>query len=111
MVVAGANHFLTEDFYLRMMPPWLPAHHALIVVSGVFEILGGIGVLVPRTRRLAGWGLVALFVAVFPANFYVAVEGIDLMPGTHFPLGNWLRLPLQLVLIAWAVAVARQKSP
>jgi uncharacterized membrane protein len=85
-----------------MMPNALPAHAALVYVSGAAEILGGLG-LVPRaTRRLAGWGLIALFVAVFPANINMAVH--------HLPLGGhpvptwalWARLPLQIVLVAWA---------
>ena len=59
-VAGGVNHFLKADFYLSMMPPWVPAHVLLVQVSGVFEVLGGIGVLVPATRSLAGWGLIAV---------------------------------------------------
>lgn len=98
-VVAGANHFLSPDFYLAMMPPYLPAHRLLVVVSGIAEILGGVGILVPRTRRLAGWGLLALLVAVFPANIQAALHGI---PGHDIqPWKLWARLPLQAVLMWW----------
>jgi uncharacterized membrane protein len=87
-----------------MMPPWLPWPAALIAVSGACEILGGIGILVPGTRRAAAWGLVALLAAVFPANLHVALMGR--MPGFSFsPAALWLRLPFQPVLAAaviWA---------
>ncbi len=108
LVVAGANHFRTPEIYLGMMPPWLPAPAVLNAIAGGAEILGGIGILVPRTRRLAGWGLVFLLMAVFPANVHVALEGK--MPGTSFsPLTLWLRLPVQVAFIAWVwwVAIAR----
>src|ERR1039458_8037101 len=74
-VVAGANHFLNPGPYLAMMPHYLPWHEGLIIVSGVAEIAGGLAILVARVRRLAGWGLIALLVAVFPANVQVAQIG------------------------------------
>jgi uncharacterized membrane protein len=102
MVVAGANHFIAPAPYIAMMPNALPAHAALVYISGIAEMLGGLG-LVPRaTRRLAGWGLIALFVAIFPANINMAVH--DLPLGGH-PVPTWAlwaRLPLQIVLMAWA---------
>ena len=104
MVGAGVNHFVNPAPYLGMMPAEIPAgwHLALVDISGVAEALGGLGLILPQTRRLAAWGLIALFVAVFPANLNMAVN--------HLPLGTspvpqwalWARLPLQLVLIAWA---------
>ena len=72
--LGGVNHFLNPDFYVAMMPPYLPAHVALVWVSGVFEMLGGISVLVPTVRARAGWGLVLLLVAVFPANLHMALN-------------------------------------
>jgi uncharacterized membrane protein len=103
-VVAGLNHFRAPGVYAGMMPPWLPWPAALIAVSGACEILGGIGILVPGTRRAAAWGLVALLAAVFPANLHVALMGR--MPGFSFsPAALWLRLPFQPVLAAaviWA---------
>lgn len=102
MVAAGANHFIAPATYVAMMPAALPAHLALVYVSGVAEIAGGLGLILPATRRLAAWGLVALLLAVFPANVNMAIH--------HLPLGAravpawalWARLPLQALLIAWA---------
>ena len=99
-VVAGANHFVNPDFYLAIMPPYLPAHLELVYVSGVFEILGGIGVLVPAVRALAGWGLVLLLVAVFPANLHMALHPELFYDLPTFAL--YLRLPLQVLFVAWA---------
>jgi uncharacterized membrane protein len=99
-VVAGLGHFVFAPAYERMMPSYLPAHHALVMLSGAAEIAGGVGVLVPNLRRAAAWGLVCLLVAVFPANLWMA-QHPDLTP--HVPLWLlWLRLPLQLPLIWWA---------
>lgn len=99
-VVAGINHFVHPAFYARIVPPWLPAHALLVQLSGICEILGGIGVLVPKTRRFSGAGLIALLVAVFPANLQMALH-----PGLYADVAAapalYLRLPLQLVLIAW----------
>jgi len=104
MVLAGVNHFLAPAPYLAMMPAELPAssHLALVYVSGVAEILGGLGLILPVTRRLAAWGLIALLVAILPANINMAVNQLPL-GGTPVPAWLlWVRLPLQLVLIAWA---------
>jgi uncharacterized membrane protein len=109
---AGANHFRAPELYLGMMPPWLPWPAALNAIAGGAEMLGGLGLLVPPARRLAGWGLVALLLAVFPANLHVALAGA--MPGTNFsPLTLWLRLPFQAVFVAWVwwVALAREARP
>ena len=96
-VAAGMNHFIAPRFYLPIMPPFLPWPLALIYISGVAEILGGLGVLVPPARKLAGWGLIALLLAVFPANLYAAFHGAGSIP----PWILWARLPFQLVFIAW----------
>lgn len=99
-VGAGAMHFVATSVYVKIMPPMLPEPRLLVQMSGVAEMLGGIGVLVPQTRRAAAWGLVALLVAVMPANAYMAVDH------AHWPkIPEWLlwaRLPLQLPLILWA---------
>lgn len=111
-IVAGVNHFRDPATYLGMMPPWLPWPDAMNAVSGAAEVLGGIGLLVPVARQLAGWGLIALLVAVFPANLHVAMQGH--MPGYDFsPTVLWWRLPFQAVAIAavWWVAISsRQRS-
>jgi uncharacterized membrane protein len=105
MVLAGAMHFRSPRAYERIMPAWLPAHRPLVVVSGAFEVLGGLGLLVPATRSLAAWGLVALFVAVFPANVNMAVHRLPLGKRPLPTWALWARLPLQLVFIAWAWAL------
>lgn len=100
-ISTGAMHFRDPDSYVRIMPPYLPRHLELVYLSGIAEIAGGIGVLVRRTRRIAGLGLIALLVAVFPANVHMALY--DLPFGRWDPprAVHWLRLPLQVVLIAW----------
>jgi uncharacterized membrane protein len=102
MVAAGANHFVNPAPYLAMMPDVLPAHLALVYISGVAEIAGGLGLILPATRRLAAWGLVLLFVAVFPANINMAVNELPLGSRQLPAWALWGRLPLQLVLVAWA---------
>ena len=104
-VVAGANHFVNPDFYVSMMPPYLPAHLALVYSSGIFEILGGVSVLVLRVRALAGWGVVVLLLAVFPANVHMALSP-ELFPDmSAFAL--YARLPFQALFIAWAYWATR----
>jgi uncharacterized membrane protein len=104
--LAGVWHFVHPATYLAIMPPWLPQPLALVYVSGVFEILGGLGLLPRRTRRLAGWGLLALLVAVFPANVHMALIHEELgIPGWV----AWGRLPLQLPLLGWVWRVSGQR--
>jgi uncharacterized membrane protein len=104
-VLAGVGHFVAPDFYLRIMPPYLPWHRPLVLVSGVFEVALGVLLLVPRFSRLAAWGLIALLVAVFPANIYV-YQNQQMFPLN--PLLHLLRLPMQGVLILWAFAYTRR---
>lgn len=99
-IAAGANHFLNPDFYLRIMPPWVPAHREMVALSGALEILGGLGVFVAPVRSWAGWGLVLLLVAVFPANLHMALNP-ELFPDLP-RAALWARLPLQGALIGWA---------
>ena len=105
-VIAGVLHFVVPDLYAQIIPPFLPAPLSLVYLSGVAEIAVGVGVLIPRTRRYAAWATIALLVAIFPANVYMAtsmvvVEGIP-GGGDPSPLIRWARLPLQGVLILWA---------
>jgi uncharacterized membrane protein len=104
MVVAGVMHFVAPAAYARIVPRGFPSPHVLVSVSGVFEILGGIGLLPAYSRSWAAWGLIALFVAVFPANVNMAVNriGFGRRPPKTWLL--WARLPLQAVLIVWAYA-------
>jgi uncharacterized membrane protein len=98
-VVAGANHFRSPGMYMKIMPPYLPFHRPLVLLSGVFEIALGALLLVPEVSWLAAWGLIALLIAVFPANIYL-YQHQEILPGP--PLLHLLRLPLQGVLIGWA---------
>jgi uncharacterized membrane protein len=99
-ILAGFNHFINSAFYLRMMPPILPAHLFLIYLSGIFQIALGVLLLIPKYTRLAAWGLIALLIAVFPANVYMWMNA-ELFP-EFSNTALFLRLPLQIVLIAWA---------
>jgi uncharacterized membrane protein len=102
MVAIGTLHLATPKPFLQMMPPYLPYHLELVYISGFCEILGGIGILIPLVSRAAAWGLIALYIAVFPANIHVAVNHVDIDGLPYNPLVAWVRLPFQAVLIVWA---------
>lgn len=97
---AGIAHFVRPRFFEAIMPPYLPAHRALVLISGAAEVAGGVGLLIPRLRRAASWGLVTLLVAVFPANVHMWQANV-LINGKAVP--RWIllaRLPLQFVMMA-----------
>jgi len=106
-VVAGVLHFVVPELYVQIVPPVFPAALALVYLSGLAEIAVGVGLLLPRTRRYAAWATVALLVAIFPANVYMATSGVVVegLPGGGDPsaLARWGRLPLQGVLILLAL--------
>lgn len=107
-VAAGANHFWHPKTYLRIMPSFLPYHGALVAISGVCEILFGLMLLFPQTRIAGAWLIIALLIAIFPANIQMAV---DWYRNAHPNL--WVaiaRLPLQFVLIWWAWKYTRPLS-
>jgi uncharacterized membrane protein len=104
-VIAGMLHFVVPALYLRIMPPYLPHPAALVAISGAAEIAGGLGLLLRSTRRAAAIGLAILLVAVFPANWYMATTHIRIGGVPQWAL--WLRLPLQIPLIWWALRYAR----
>lgn len=109
-LVGGLSHFIFADLFIRIMPDYLPYHEQLVLVSGIFEILGAIGILIPRTRLWAGYGLIALLIAVFPANIDMALhhEKYPELPVVML----YLRLPLQLLFIgfiAWAISPERRR--
>lgn len=108
LVLAGINHFLNPPFYLRMMPPILPAHLFLVYLSGVFEILFGVLLLIPRFSRIAAWLIIALLIAVFPANIYMATNPQFFPDISQTAL--YIRLPLQIGLIAWAFWFTRDEG-
>ncbi|MEO5730088.1 MAG: DoxX family protein [Byssovorax sp.] len=107
MIAVGVVHFVRPAGFVRIVPAFLPAPLALVLISGAAEILGGLGLLVPRTRRLAAWGLIALYIAVFPANVNMLVHEIPLGEAPVSPLVLWLRLPFQALFIAWAYWMTR----
>jgi len=107
-VVAGVGHFAITRVYMGIMPDYLPAHRELVLVSGVAEVAGGLGVLLPATRRVAAWGIIALLLAVMPANVWM-VQHPERWPG--IPVwALWVRLPLQGVLVAWAWVYTRREE-
>jgi uncharacterized membrane protein len=111
MIGVGIDHFVNPLPFERIVPAWLPSPHTLVLFSGFFEVCGGIGVLVPRTRCLAAWGLIALYVAVFPANINMAIHHIQLNPADTLPIwAMWAGLPFQGLFIAWAYWVTRETA-
>ena len=99
MIAAGTMHFVNSEFFLKIVPPYLPLHKELVLLSGASEILLGVLLLVPRYSRLAAWGIIALLIAVFPANVYL-YQNQDILPAS--PIIHLLRLPLQGLFILWA---------
>jgi uncharacterized membrane protein len=111
MIVLGVLHFAAADAFAQIVPPALPWPYALVWISGALEILLGLALIPEKTRRLAGFGLVALYIAVFPANVYMAVADVrirDLPPVP--PAILWGRLPFQAVFVAWALWVSKPRS-
>src|SRR6056297_1094638 len=110
-LAGGIAHFVATDFFTGAMPDYLGYHKELVIISGVFEILGAIGILVPRTRLLAGYGLIALIVAVYPANINMALH-----PERYSDISElflYMRLPLQFLFVWfvwWAIAPERNEN-
>ena len=109
--LAGTMHFVRPRYYRAIMPLYVPRHREAVIVSGVAEIVGGAAVISPRTRRLAGWWLIGLLAAVFPANLQMAVNpeqvrGLDLDRMPRWAL--WARLPLQPLMMLWAWRATRR---
>jgi uncharacterized membrane protein len=99
MIAAGIMHFVNPAFFLKIMPPYLPLHRELVLLSGLIESLLGVLLLIPQASRKAAWGIVALLVAVFPANIYL-FQNQDILPAPA--VVHFLRLPLQGLFIVWA---------
>jgi uncharacterized membrane protein len=99
MASAGLMHLVRPDLYVKIVPPGLPLHRELVFVSGICEIALGVLLLIPRCSRLAAWGIIALLIAVFPANIYL-YQHQEILPAPW--IAHFLRLPLQAVFIGWA---------
>ena len=99
-IIIGIKHFINVDWFMKIMPPYLPYQKELVYLSGTFEIIFGMMLLSEKTRFLGGWGLILLLIAVFPANIYAAQTNGAAM-GTSAAIA-WGRLPFQAVFIAIA---------
>ncbi len=98
-VFAGTSHFTQKRFFMKAMPPYIPYHEAMVILSGIAEIILGLGLLFQQSKNYAAWGIILLLIVVFPANIYMATSGrFKKIPQWML----WLRLPLQIVLIWWA---------
>ncbi len=102
MVLMGILHFAKPEPFVRIVPSWLPAPLLLVYLSGIGELAGGIGLQIPKLRRAAAWGLVLLYIAVFPANVNMAIHRIQPEGMVLSDLALWGRLPFQLLFISWA---------
>jgi uncharacterized membrane protein len=113
---AGVMHFAKPDFFESIVPDWFPNAKLANQLSGAAEIALGLGMIAPQTRRASAFGLIALTVAVFPANVDMAVNKVEVKPvdgtmtrsiGTAKGPQNWIRLPMQLPLLWWLWREAR----
>jgi len=110
-MATGVTHFTNSRPFVQHLPPWLPGRLEIVYGSGVAEIALAMALVgLPRHRRLVGWITAVFFVVVFPTNLYVAVTGVEV---DGFPTGavRWIRLPFQVVLIAWALWSTRSDDP
>jgi uncharacterized membrane protein len=108
--LAGLNHFLHPEYYMRIMPPYIPEPLLMINLSGAAESLLGLGLFFKKTRALCAWGVIALLIAVFPANIYMYTAHISI---TGEPIADWIyivRLLLQGVLIWWAYLYTKKNA-
>ena len=110
-MTGGIAHFVVADFFIQAMPDYLAYQQELVMVSGVFEILGAIGILLPQTRLIAGYGLMALIIAVYPANINMAMQPEKYQNISELFL--YIRLPMQFILlwfVWWAIKPERLKN-
>jgi uncharacterized membrane protein len=109
---AGTMHFVRPRAYEAIMPPYVPAHREAVAVSGAAEMLGGLAVIPPATRRFAGWWLIAVLAAIFPANVHMALHPAEVaakgVPADRIPAWMlWARLPMQPLMMLWAWRATR----
>ena len=102
-IAAGVAHFIKTELYLKVMPPYLPFPNELVLISGAVSVVLGVLLMIERTRRVAAWGIILYLAAIFPVNIHMALN-----PGIFPSIPEWVtwaRLPLQFILIAWAVKI------
>lgn len=111
-VGAGITHFVVPEAFERIVPSWVPNARLAVYVSGIAEIAGGVGLLMPSVRRYSGWGLIALLLAVFPANINMLQQARASDASVAYQLVLWMRLPLQplLIWLVWKAAIAPSAS-
>ena len=112
---AGTVHLRDPALFAPVMPPWIPFHLPCVIISGVFELLGGVGLLVPLRpiQFISGWGLTLLLIAVFPANIYMAMADVRVHGFPSHAWMAWARLPLQpllIVAVLWVTQVWHGKG-
>lgn len=107
-ISVGIMHFVRTSFFMAIMPPYLPYHLELVYISGIFEMLGGIGILVPQVRKWAGYGLILLLIAVFPANVQMLINAVKASESTATIIVLILRLPIQPLLIYWVYRCTKE---
>ena len=102
-IYVGIQHFIDPSWFIQIMPPYLPFHYEAVYISGFFEIIFGILILIPKTRYVSSWGLILLLIAVYPANIYLAFnEAPQQATGTSQFFASWIRLPIQFIFIGLA---------
>ena len=102
-VRVGIKHFIDPDWFIHIMPPYLPFHYEFIYISGFFEVIFGLMLIIPRTRKIAAYGLILLLVAVYPANIYLAFNKLPQdMIGISSFTASWIRLPIQFIFLGIA---------
>jgi len=107
----GISHFYNTDFFLKIMPPSFPFHLESVYLSGFFEIIFGMGIMIKFFRKFASWGLILLLIAVYPANIYLAFNEVAQNKiGISSFMASWVRLPIQFILIGLAYLVSKIKS-
>ncbi len=105
-ILAGLNHFRVPEFYLRLMPPYIPEHQLMILLSGIAELTLGILLLFKRTRKLASWGIIAMLLVFFSVHIYMLQERHTVFADVSEAI-LWIRIPLQFILIYWAFWVGK----
>lgn len=104
----GISHFYNTDFFLKIMPPSFPFHLESVYLSGFFEIIFGMGIMIKFFRKYASWGLILLLIAVYPANIYLAFNEVAQNKiGISSFMASWVRLPIQFILIGLAYLVSK----